>query len=123
MSRSIVLIAATDSVEKGVLALAWIVLIHLLEANLLNPLIMGTHAQMHPVVIVFALLVGEHYFGVWGALLAVPTMSIIQSCFQFYLYEIEGVPRTTPPAHGEWLRNLFRRRPKGSAPAEGEAPG
>jgi predicted PurR-regulated permease PerM len=108
-SVPIVLIAATDSIEKGIFALAWIVFIHLLEANLLNPLIMGSHAQMHPVIIVFALLAGEHYFGVWGALLAVPTMSIIQSCFQFYRYEIEGVPRVQEPAHGEWLRSLFRK--------------
>ena len=40
-----------------------------------------------------ALLAGEHAYGVWGALLAVPTMSIVQSCFRFYLHEVEGLPR------------------------------
>ena len=99
-SIPIVLIAATVSVTTGVLALAWIALIHLLEANLLNPLIMGSNAHMHPVIIIFALLAGEHSFGVWGALLAVPTMSIIQSCFLFYLHEIEGLPKKAPPPHG-----------------------
>ena len=28
----------------------------------------------------------------WGALLAVPTASIIQSCFKYYRHEIEGIP-------------------------------
>ena len=85
-SIPIVLIAATDGIDTGILALVWIVFIHVAEANILNPLIMGSHAQMHPVVIVFALLAGEHSFGAWGALLAVPTMSIIQACFRFYLH-------------------------------------
>jgi predicted PurR-regulated permease PerM len=108
-SIPIVLIGATDGIDKGLLALAWIAFIHLLEANVLNPLIMGAHARMHPVIIIFALLAGEHSFGVWGALLAVPTASIIQSCFQFYRHEIEGVPWDEEKPHGEWLRNVWRR--------------
>jgi predicted PurR-regulated permease PerM len=119
-SIPIVLIAATDSIEKGLLSLGWIALIHLLEANLFNPLIMGSHARMHPVIIIFALLAGEHYFGVWGALLAVPTMSIIQSSFMWYRHEIEGLPWEEEPAHGAWLRSLVsrltgRRRREGGA--------
>ncbi len=109
-SIPIVVIACTDSVEKGVLALAWIVLIHMIEANMLNPLIMGSHARMHPIIIIFALLAGEHYFGVWGALLAVPTASIIQSCFRFYLHEIAGLPEPSDEGgHGRWFKNLLAR--------------
>lgn len=110
-SIPIVLIAATDGIDKGVLALLWIVFIHMLEANMLNPIIMGSHAKMHPVVIVFALLAGEHSFGVWGALLAVPTMSIIQSCFRFYLHEIEGLPHPEPDEKGQGtlLQKLLSR--------------
>ncbi len=108
-SIPIVLIAATDGIDTGVLALLWIVFIHMLEANILNPVIMGSHAQMHPVVIIFALLAGEHSFGVWGALLAVPTMSIIQSCFRFYLHEIEGMDKTEHKPHGAWLKKMWGR--------------
>jgi predicted PurR-regulated permease PerM len=104
-----VLVAATDGLWTGGLALAWIGFIHLLEANLLNPLIMGSHAEMHPVIIVFALLAGEHSFGAWGALLAVPTMSILQSCFLFYRHEIEGIPREPAKPHG-WLGRLMGHR-------------
>jgi predicted PurR-regulated permease PerM len=55
--------------------------IHQLEANVLNPKIMGDAAKIHPVLVIFALLAGEHFFRVPGALLAVPTMSIAQSVF------------------------------------------
>ena len=61
--------------------LAWIVGIHQLEANFLNPKIMGDAAKIHPVLVIFSLLVGEHFFHVVGALLAVPCMSIAQSVF------------------------------------------
>ena len=106
-SIPIVLIGATKGINIGILALAWIVFIHIVEANVLNPLIMGSHAQMHPVIIIFALLAGEHYFGVWGALLAVPTASLIQSCFLFYLHEVEGLPQSEHKGHGEAFRKFW----------------
>jgi predicted PurR-regulated permease PerM len=68
---------------KGLAMLAWIAGIHLLEANFLNPKIIGDSAHIHPVVVVFALLAGESAFGLTGALLAVPTASMIQTIFLF----------------------------------------
>ncbi|MCK6530823.1 AI-2E family transporter [Myxococcota bacterium] len=76
-----VLLGLTAGFWTGVLVLAWILGIHALEANLLNPKIMGNAAKIHPVVVVFALLAGEHTFGLVGALLAVPLVSIVQSLF------------------------------------------
>jgi predicted PurR-regulated permease PerM len=70
---------------KGLAVLGWILGIHLLEANVLNPRIIGTAARMHPVIVVFALLVGEQTGGLIGALLAVPAASMVQAVFLFYL--------------------------------------
>jgi predicted PurR-regulated permease PerM len=123
-SVPIVLIAATDGIDTGVYALVWILFIHALEANLFNPLIMGSHASMHPVIIVFALLAGEHSFGIWGALLAVPTMSILLSCFRYYLYEIEGMQKQEDNSTGHKLGVLWTRilrRFGGAAPEAGGA--
>jgi predicted PurR-regulated permease PerM len=69
------------SLSTGLGMLGWIVGIHLLEANLLNPKIIGTAAKMHPVVVVFALMVGEETGGLIGAVLAVPIASIVQAIF------------------------------------------
>lgn len=80
-SIPIVAVALTQSLHTAVLVLAWIVGIHQLEANFLNPKIIGDAAKIHPVLVVFSLLVGEHFFAVPGALLAVPVMSIAQSLF------------------------------------------
>ncbi len=111
-SIPIVLIATTRGVDIGIMALLWIGFIHVLEANIFNPMIMGSHARMHPVVIIFALLAGEHAFGIWGALLAVPTMSLLQSSFRFYLHEIEGHPSDDGEGgdgHGGWVVAVWRK--------------
>lgn len=72
------------SLSTGLGMLGWIVGIHLLEANLLNPKIIGTAAKMHPVVVVFALMVGEESGGLIGAILAVPIASIVQAIFLYF---------------------------------------
>jgi predicted PurR-regulated permease PerM len=72
------------SLSTGLGMLGWIVGIHLLEANFLNPKIIGTAAKMHPVVVVFALMVGEETGGLIGALLAVPIASMVQAIFLYF---------------------------------------
>ncbi|HVH48246.1 MAG TPA: AI-2E family transporter [Labilithrix sp.] len=76
-----VFLGLTQSFGTAVFVLVWILGIHQLEANVLNPKIMGDAAKIHPLLVIFSLLVGEHFFGVVGALLAVPVMSITQSIF------------------------------------------
>ncbi|MCA9648720.1 MAG: AI-2E family transporter [Myxococcales bacterium] len=69
------------SVAPALAILAWIAGIHLLEANVLNPKIIGDSAHIHPVLVIFALLAGEHVYGLTGALLAIPVMSLVQATF------------------------------------------
>jgi predicted PurR-regulated permease PerM len=85
-SVPIVAIALTQSLGTALEVLAWIVGIHQIEANLLNPKIIGDQAKIHPVLVIFSLLVGEHFFGLPGALLAVPVLSIAQSLFLHFRY-------------------------------------
>jgi putative heme transporter len=68
---------------RGIAMVLWIVGIHFIEANLLNPKIIGTAAKIHPVFVVFSLFLGEHSYGLVGALLAVPILSAIQVVFMF----------------------------------------
>ena len=72
--------------------------------------IMGDWAKIHPVLVIFSLLVGEHFFQATGALLAVPTMSIAQSLF---LHFREVVERDDPA--------FARRAPGEAGGAEGRA--
>lgn len=87
----IVLVALTISPVKALIALTWIVAIHILEANFLNPKILGNSAKIHPVLVVLALIAGEHFYGIIGALLAVPIMSIIITIFSSILGKAEAM--------------------------------
>ena len=107
----VVVIALQQGVGTAALAVGWIVVIHQIEANLLNPKILGDAARLHPVLIIFALLAGEHLFGIAGAILAVPVLSIVQSLFLHFRQVALGVPaprRATsrPP------RGLSRSKPQ-----------
>jgi predicted PurR-regulated permease PerM len=83
-SVPIVLLAlSAGGLSKGLLALAWILVIHALEAYVLNPKIMGDAARIHPVLIVLALVIGERTHGIIGALLAVPVASVVVAVFRF----------------------------------------
>ena len=87
-SIPIVTIALVSSgsfdLKQGFYILGWIILIHLIEANFLNPKIMGDAAKIHPVLVVFALIAGEQSYGLVGALFAVPVASIIQTIFVYF---------------------------------------
>ncbi len=81
----IALVGLMTSPWTSLLAILWIAGIHALEANFLNPKILGKSAQIHPVLVVLALIAGEHFYGVFGALLAVPIASILLTVFQYVL--------------------------------------
>lgn len=88
----VALVSGAQGVEvlRGVLVLAWIIGIHLVEANLLNPKIIGTAAKIHPVVVIFAVVAGERTYGAVGALLAVPIMSAVQAMFVYVRAKVRG---------------------------------
>ncbi|MEO8382648.1 MAG: AI-2E family transporter [Acidobacteriota bacterium] len=67
---------------------AGILVIHAVEAYMLNPLVYGRHLHLHPVAVLLILVVAEHLFGVWGLLLGVPISAFVLK------YVIEGEPVT-----------------------------
>lgn len=78
-----VLIAMTQSWLMALEVVGVILLIHLIEANFLNPKVMGHNVELHPAIILSALYIAEHYFGVVGLLLAVPLAAAVRSVIGF----------------------------------------
>ncbi|MBW2526979.1 MAG: AI-2E family transporter [Deltaproteobacteria bacterium] len=95
-----VAIGLTQGVGTAAGVLIWIVGIHQLEANFLNPKIIGDAAKIHPVLVVFALLLGEHFFQIPGALLAVPCLALVQAVFVHFRESILGIPGPYLAQHG-----------------------
>lgn len=94
-----VLVGLTHSFLTAALVLAWILIIHLIEANFLNPKIIGHNAELHPALVVLALLMGEHYGGAVGLLIAVPVATVVRAVTSYTLGRllIPRVPKDPPP--------------------------
>ena len=59
-------------------------LIQILDGNVLFPLLMGNEVNLHPVLIILAILVFGGIWGFWGLLLAVPIATLIRAVFKVW---------------------------------------
>jgi predicted PurR-regulated permease PerM len=67
-----------DSLWKVFLPPAWYLVLHLLEANLITPVLLGRRFTLNPVVIFVSLIFWTWLWGVPGALLSVPILVSIK---------------------------------------------
>lgn len=121
-----VAIGITQSPGTAFGVLAWIIGIHQLEANFLNPKIIGDAAKIHPVLVVFSLLAGEHAFGIVGALFGVPCMSIAQTVFLHFRETTLGLADPSasvpPPPQRSTREPPIVPTPKPSSPVTERSP-
>lgn len=92
-----VAIALTVSGKLVIFVIVAVFIIQLIESNLLSPYIVGKSINIHPIAIIFALLLGGQLFGIVGMIIAVPTMTIAKVIIrhvihwrQFHSKEQEG---------------------------------
>lgn len=95
-----VIIALTQSLWTALAVIGVIIIIHLIEANFLNPKILGHTVELHPSVVVFSIIVGEHFFGVMGLLFGVPVMAILRSILR-YVYSHYFIEEAIAPISAE----------------------
>jgi len=63
-----------DTLGRGLLPAAWYLVLHLLEANLITPVLLGRRFTLNPVVVFVSLMFWTWLWGVPGALLSVPIL-------------------------------------------------
>jgi len=82
-SVPILLITFNDyGLNRALLALGVIVIVHLLEAYVFNPRIYAARFHLNPVIVLIILLAAERLFGVWGMLLCIPVTHYILNLAQ-----------------------------------------
>ncbi|WP_395139680.1 AI-2E family transporter [Armatimonas sp.] len=54
-------------------------LMHLLESKALTPFILGKGLNLHPIMVIVALLIGGEFFGLLGMFLAAPVTALIRT--------------------------------------------
>ncbi|HSO69929.1 MAG TPA: AI-2E family transporter [Arachnia sp.] len=67
----------SNGFTTAALVLGLILLVQQLEGNILQPLLQSKVMQLHPVVVLLAVVLGSVWFGIIGAFLAVPVVAAI----------------------------------------------
>jgi predicted PurR-regulated permease PerM len=109
----IMLVALNSSGMKGAIsAVVLVLIIHTIQAYLLNPIIYGKHLKLNPVLVLIILFVGHHAFGVWGMLLGVPVA-------YYFIHDVFGVPvwseRVVSPLPAKPLGSMTQTNEDGEA--------
>ena len=73
-----VIVALIDDPKKGLYTLFFMFLIQQIEGDILAPKITGDSINMHPIVIIILLLIGEKFGGILGMIIVVPIAVIVK---------------------------------------------
>jgi len=79
-----VVIALTVSWQLALVTLIYTIIVDCIEGYVLSPRIIGRAVEIKPVVSLLAMIAGSELFGIWGAILAAPTMGLIQALVGAY---------------------------------------
>ena len=86
------LLALLSSPFSALWVLVAFVAIHQLEGHVVVPKIMGTAVGVHPLVVIFGILIGERLYGLGGILLALPMVVIVKEAVVFAVSKINQEP-------------------------------
>jgi predicted PurR-regulated permease PerM len=72
------------------IVLAYFILVHVIEGDVIGPRIMGRAVGIHPATGLIALVAGTEVFGIWGALFAAPLAGLLQAIITAAWLEFRG---------------------------------
>ncbi|HEU5325404.1 MAG TPA: AI-2E family transporter [Candidatus Limnocylindria bacterium] len=85
-----ILIGLSIGVPAAIAAAVLYTAIQQLENNLLVPKVMGDAVELHPAVMILALVVGGALFGIGGAILAAPTVAAGRDLYRYGFHRFGG---------------------------------
>lgn len=62
-----------------------VIIVQQIDANIINPKILGNSLELSKIVIILAVTLGQAYFGIWGMFLAVPVVAVFKIFFMDYI--------------------------------------
>lgn len=78
VALTIIITIFTGGIAKAIAVGIVIIVLQQIDANIINPKILGTSLNLSPILVIFAVSVGGSYFGVLGMFLGVPAIAFIK---------------------------------------------
>lgn len=82
---SAVITLITGGVSQTIWMLIVTIVLQQIDANIINPNIIGQSLKISPLLVIFAITVGGAYFGMLGMFLAVPVIAIVKIVIEDYV--------------------------------------
>ena len=79
----------TGGIGKAILMAAVVIVLQQIDANIINPKIVGNSLQISQLLVLFAVTVGGAYFGILGMFLSVPIFTVIKVIIEDFVEERE----------------------------------
>ena len=82
---SAVITLITGGLSQTIWMLIIVIVLQQIDANIINPNIIGQSLKVSPLLVIFAITVGGAYFGMLGMFLAVPVIAIVKIIIEDYV--------------------------------------
>lgn len=69
---------------------ALIVIAHILDNMVYQPFVLGSAVNLHPLIVIIAILGGSLLLGIWGMLLAIPTVVVVKTAIETLFKELKA---------------------------------
>ena len=68
----------TGGVQQALIMAVTVIILQQIDANIINPKILGDGLKISPILVIFAVTVGGEFFGVIGMFLSVPVIAVMK---------------------------------------------
>ena len=75
----------TGGLSQAIWMLIVVIILQQIDANIINPKIVGQSLKISPLLVIFAVTVGGAYFGILGMFLAVPIAAVLKILVEDYI--------------------------------------
>ena len=82
---AIIITIFTEGITQAIWLAIIVIILQQIDANIINPKIVGNSLKISPLLVIFAVTVGGAYFGVLGMFLAVPVFTVLKILIQDYI--------------------------------------
>ncbi len=82
---SAIITLITGGLSQAIWMLIVVIILQQIDANIINPKIVGQSLKISPLLVIFAVTVGGAYFGILGMFLAVPAIAVVRIVIDDYI--------------------------------------
>lgn len=82
---SIIITIFTGGITQAIWLAVVVIILQQIDANIINPKIVGDSLKISPLLVIFAVTVGGAYFGMFGMFLAVPIFTVLKIFIEDYI--------------------------------------